>query len=284
MKTGLVLEGGAMRGMFTAGVLDVFMENEVTFDGMVGVSAGAAFGCSFKSRQRGRALRYNLKYCRDKRYCSLYSLFATGDMYGADFCYYELPKKLDIFDDKAFDENPMKFYAVCTDIESGKPCYFRCDRSDDEFTEILRASASMPLVSRIVEVGGKKLLDGGISDSIPIDFFEKEGYTRNIVVLTRPADYVKKKSSVIPLMKLKYKKYPHLVKAMENRHTVYNETLKYISEKEEKGEILVIRPRCDLGVSHAEHEREKLQNAYNEGVKEARKRLSEIKAFLGITI
>ena len=282
MKTGLVLEGGAMRGMFTAGVLDVFMENGISFNGMVGVSAGAAFGCSFKSRQIGRALRYNLKYCRDKRYCSLYSLITTGDMYGAEFCYRELPKKLDLFDDKAYDENPMKFYAVCTDVESGAPCYFRCDRSDDEFTEILRASASMPMVSRIVEARGKRLLDGGVSDSIPLKFFESEGYDRNIVVLTRPFAYRKKKNSLMPLIRLKYRKYPKLVLAMKNRHKMYNETLEYISEKENSGEILVIRPQKELSVGHAEHDREKLKKAYDEGRNEALGRLSEIKAFLGI--
>ncbi len=280
MKTGLVLEGGAMRGMFTAGVLDVFMENAVTFDGMVGVSAGAAFGCNFKSRQIGRALRYNVNYCRDKRYCSFRSLIKTGDMYGADFCYREIPKKLDVFDDKAYDENPMKFYAVCTDVENGAPCYFRCDRSDDEFTEILRASASMPLVSRMVGIRGRLFLDGGVSDSIPLKFFEKEGYGRNIVVLTRPLGYAKKKSCVVPLMKLKYKKYPQLVRAMEQRHIVYNETLEYIAKKEAAGEILVIRPQKELALSRTEHDGEKLKAAYNEGVAQAQRRLSEIKAFL----
>ncbi len=280
MKTGLVLEGGAMRGMFTAGVLDVFMENEISFDGMVGVSAGAAFGCNFKSRQIGRALRYNVNYCRDKRYCSLYSLITTGDMYGAEFCYRELPKKLDLFDDKAYDENPMAFYAVCTDVESGAPCYFRCDRSDDEFTETLRASASMPLVSRIVKIRGRKLLDGGVSDSVPLKFFEKEGYDRNVVVLTRPETYRKKKNPLMMLMRVKYSKYPEFIKAVEHRHEMYNQTLDYIFEKEACGEILVIRPQKELALSRTEHDAEKLKAAYNEGVAEAQRRLSEIKAFL----
>jgi predicted patatin/cPLA2 family phospholipase len=173
MKLGIVLEGGAMRGLFTAGVLDVLMENGIVCDGMVGVSAGATFGCNYKSKQIGRTLRYNLKYCRDKRYCSFSSLIKTGDLYGADFCYRQIPNELDIFDTKAFLENPMEFYIVCSDIDSGKPLYYKYEKSDDRDLEYMRASASMPLVSRIVEIDGKRLLDGGMTDSIPLQFSEK---------------------------------------------------------------------------------------------------------------
>ena len=206
--TGLVLEGGAMRGLFTAGVLDVMMENGVWADGVIGVSAGAVFGCNYKSGQIGRTIRYNMRFCRDWRYCSLRSLILTGDLFGAKFCYETLPRELDLFDYDAYAQNPLPFYVVCTDVETGEAVYERCDRSDGEWMEVFRASASMPLASRVVGVRGKKLLDGGIADSIPIRYFESIGYERNIVVLTQPKDFVKKPSHGLPLMKKLMRKYP----------------------------------------------------------------------------
>lgn len=280
MKTGLILEGGAMRGLFTAGVIDVFLENDIVFDGMIGVSAGAAFGCNYKSKQNGRVLRYNLKYCRDKRYCSFRSLLMTGDMYGADFCYKELPEKLDIFDNDTFNKNPMKFYVVCTDIKTGKAFYKECSNTKDDYLEYIRASASMPLVSRIVNIGENKYLDGGIADSVPLKYFESIGYDRNVVVLTQPKGYQKKKNSLMPLAKAVLRKYPKMLETMAKRHIVYNETTNYIEGKEKNGEILVIRPAKSLGVKHAEHSSEKLRAAYEEGRRAALEKLPEIKSFL----
>ena len=232
MKTGLILEGGAMRGMFTAGVMDVMMEAGIEFDGAVGVSAGAAFGCNYKSKQIGRVIRYNCKFCDDKRYSGLGVLLREGNIYSTKFCYDEVPLKHDVFDFAAYEQNPMEFYVVCTDIETGRPVYHKYSGKEDHGFDWIRASASMPLVSQIVEIEGRKLLDGGISDSIPVRFFEEIGYERNVVVLTQPKDYVKKKNRLIPLMKGKYRKYPKLVETMANRHNVYNETLTYIKEKE----------------------------------------------------
>ena len=280
MKTGIIMEGGAMRGMFTAGVIDVLMENNITFDGAIGVSAGAAFGSNLKSGQIGRAIRYNLKYCNDKRYCSLRSLILTGNYYGADFCYHELPDKLDVFDTEAFDNNPMEFYAVCTDVFTGKPVYKKCEKANYELYEWIRASASLPLAARIVEVGGMKLLDGGISDSVPIKFFESIGYDRNVVVLTQPKCYVKKSTSLMSFMRLILRKYPNMVKALENRHNMYNETIKYICEKEEKGEVFVIRPEDFLPIKRTEHTPDKLQAVYDIGREVTLKRLEELKKFL----
>lgn len=280
MKKGIIMEGGAMRGMFTAGVIDVLMENNITFDGAIGVSAGAAFGSNLKSGQIGRAIRYNLKYCNDKRYCSLRSLILTGNYYGADFCYHELPDKLDVFDTEAFDNNPMEFYAVCTDVFTGKPVYKKCEKANYELYEWIRASASLPLAARIVEVGGMKLLDGGISDSVPIKFFESIGYDRNVVVLTQPKGYVKESTSLMSFMRLILRKYPNMVKALENRHNMYNETIKYICEKEEKGEVFVIRPEDFLPIKRAEHTPDKLQAVYDIGREVTLKRLDELKKFL----
>ena len=189
------MEGGAMRGLFSAGVADVFIEEGIEFDGLVGVSAGACFGCNVKSRQIGRTLRYNVKYCNDKRYCSFSNLLKTGDMFGVDFCYRQLPFELDVFDMKTFAENPMEFYVVCTDVKTGKAIYKKCEKADEEDLTYFRASASMPLVSTVVNApDGSLLLDGGVSDSIPLEFFEKKGYSKNVVILTQPRGYVKGKN------------------------------------------------------------------------------------------
>ncbi len=282
MKKGLILEGGAMRGLFTAGILDVFLENNIEFDGLVGVSAGAVFGCNYKSGQIGRTLRYNLKYCRDKRYCSFRNLLFTGDMYAKKFCYYDIPEKLDVFDKKAYNENPMKFYAVATDVETGKPVYKSFDKATGDFTEFLRASASMPFVSRVVETAGHKMLDGGISDSVPLEFFEKEGFDRNIVITTREKGYVKEKNPLSWLGGIMLRKYPNMRKAIAERHEMYNRQTKYIEEREKTGNVLVIRPETPLQLKHAEHDAQKLRKAYDTGREIALKKLPEIKNFLGI--
>lgn len=280
MKKGLVLEGGAMRGLFTAGVLDVLMENGILFDGIVGVSAGAAFGCNYKSGQIGRTLRYNKKYCNDKRYCSVSSLLKTGDIFGVDFCYNKLPMELDVFDTVKFNSNPTEFYVVATDIETGEPVYQKCETGIGDDLLWFQASASMPLVSRIVSVEGRKMLDGGITDSIPVRFFEEKGYEKNIVVLTRPYNYIKKKNSLMPIIKTVYRKYPQFVKRIENRHNEYNETLKYIDKKEREGKILVIRPESALEIGHIEHNPEKIQSVYDKGREVSTKMIDEIKNFL----
>ncbi|MFC2330534.1 MAG: patatin family protein [Treponema sp.] len=283
VKTGLVLEGGAMRGMFTAGVLDVFMENGIVFDGMIGVSAGAVFGCNFKSRQIGRTIRYNKKYGKDKRYCSFYSLLKTGDMYGADFCYNILPNELDIFDAETFKNNPMPFYIVASDCETGKPFYKELKNGDSDDMVRLRASASMPLVSKVVRIDGRKLLDGGITDSIPIKYFESLGYNRNVVILTQPADYKKSPAKMMPLIRAALKKYPAVAEAMSKRHTVYNEEKRYVFEKAALGEIFVICPERPLGIRRTESDPDKLQQVYDEGRNIALEQLDSVKDFLSGT-
>ena len=178
-----------MRGMFTAGVIDVLMENGIEFDGGIGVSAGAAFGCNYKSKQIGRVLRYNTRFCRHRDYCGLGVLLKTGDVYSKDFCYNEVPLKHDPFDFDTYESNPMEFYVVCSDLESGEAVYHRYEGRHDGVFEWIRASCSMPLVSKIVEINGSKLLDGAICDDIPVKFFESIGYERNVAVLTQPREY-----------------------------------------------------------------------------------------------
>lgn len=280
MKTGLVLEGGAMRGMFTAGVLDVLMEHHIEVDGTIGVSAGATFGCNYKSKQIGRTIRYNMKYCKDPRYCSFRSLLKTGDLYGAEFCYHILPEQLDLFDNETYEASPMEFYMVTTDVNTGKPVYYKCDKFDHRGLEWVRASASMPLVSRIVEVDGMQMLDGGISDSIPLSYFQSIGYEKNLVVLTQPRDYKKSENKLLPLMKLKLKKYPNLLKTMQNRHLAYNQTLEYIRKEEQKGAVLVLSPRKTLPIGRIEHNPARLKAVYELGREAASERLEDIKKFL----
>lgn len=265
MKKGLILEGGAMRGLFTAGVIDVMMENQIEFDGAVGVSAGAAFGCNYKSKQIGRVVRYNTKFCGDKRFGGLHSLITTGNIFNTDFAYGEVPLKYDVFDFDAYENNPMDFYVVCTDIETGKAVYHNYKGQADHGFDWIRASASMPLVSQIVEINGRKMLDGGISDSIPVRFFEKKGYDKNVVILTRPADYVKKKNNLMPLIRKKYKNYPKLIEAMERRHIIYNKTLSYIAKQEKAGKLFVIRPAQKLEIGKIEKDPRKIQAVYEVG-------------------
>lgn len=278
-STGLVLEGGAMRGIFTAGVIDVFMENGIEFPACVGVSAGAAFGCNIKSRQPGRVLRYNLRFCRDPEFCSIRSLIKTGDLFGAEFCYRRIPEELDVFDFEAYEKNPMDFYAVCSDIETGKPVYKLLDKGNLECYDWIRASASMPLVSGIVELNGKKYLDGGVTDSIPLRFMETM-YQKNIVVLTRPRDYIKKPASHLWLFRRSLKNYPNMMDAIKNRHIMYNETRDYLFSQERAGNTLIICPKEALEIKRVEHSAEMIQKTYDLGRQAALDKLGDIKTFI----
>jgi len=281
-KNGLILEGGSMRGLFSCGVIDVFLENGITFDGAVGVSAGAVFGCNLKSEQKGRALRYNKMFCKDKRYASMRNFIKTGDVYGADFCYHEIPDRLDVFDKETFAANPMEFYIVATDVESGRPVYHKCKDGGEEDIQWMRASASMPLASKIVELGGRKLLDGGMADSIPVKFLERRGYDHNIAILTQPIDFVKKKNKFLGLIRVVYRKFPNLIKSVATRHLRYNRTTEYIRERELAGELLVIRPPEALDIGSVEHDPDELDRVYEIGRKVALERLDEIKAWVGM--
>ena len=280
MKKGLIMEGGAMRGMFTAGVIDVMMEHGIEFDGAIGVSAGAVFGCNYKSRQIGRVLRYNTRYSLDKRYGGFRVLMKTGNFYSRDFCYDEVPHKLDLFDYDTFEKNPMEFYVVCTDVETGRAEYHKYEGRHDHGLEWLRASASMPLVSEMVEIDGRRFLDGALADSIPVAYFESIGYDRNVAILTRPGDYRMAQDKMFPLMKLRYRRFPRLLDAMQTRNVVYNATLNQIARREKAGELLVIRPAQPLPISRTERDPEKLRQVYEIGRRTAEERIAEIRAYL----
>ena len=274
MRIGLVLEGGGMRAMYTAGVLDIFLENNIEVNGVVGVSAGVLFGVNYVSKQKGRCLRYNLKYANDKRYMGMHSLLTTGNIVNKDFAYYELPLKLDIFDDETFQNSATKFYATVTNVETGKPEYIQLHSVINQI-EVLRATSAMPLVSEIIDIDGKKYLDGGISDSIPIDKCKSLGYDKIIVVLTRPIEYRKKKGNNF-FNKIVYRKYPSLIRTLEDRYKNYNEAVEKIIDMENRKEIFVIRPTQSITVGRIEKDVSKLQDMYNLGVEDCKKSIKEL--------
>jgi predicted patatin/cPLA2 family phospholipase len=268
-----------MRGLFTAGIIDVMMEHGVAPDGIIGVSAGAAFGCNYKSRQPGRAIRYNKRFAKDPRYSGLRSLLKSGNYFNAEFGYHIVPREYDIFDTEAFEQNPMVFIVVCTDVLTGKAVYHRMDSVSFDELEWLRASASMPLASRVVEVECRKLLDGGVADSIPLEYFESIGYQRNVVVLTQPAGFVKEPNRLMPLMRIGLRRYPRMIEAMDKRYLMYNEQLTFVRQAEQEGRCMVIRPDERIPIGHVSHDPEQMRLVYRLGRDMGERKIEEIKAF-----
>ena len=270
-----------MRGMFTCGVTDVLMEHDVAFDAAAGISAGAVFGCNLKSRQPGRAIRYNKRYCGDPRYASLRSLVTTGDLYNADFCYRELPDRLDVFDREAFAQNPMVFVSGATDIRTGRCVYHTHTDGGERDMLYLRASASMPFVSRPVAADGLRLLDGGLTDAVPFEEMRRMGYACQVLILTQPRGYRKGPQAFVPLARVFYARYPALVHAMAVRHDMYNREMDDIDRLEDEGTALVIRPAAPLAIGHREKDPAELERVYQEGRKAALQALPAVRRFLG---
>ncbi len=280
MKVGLVLEGGALRGIYTAGVLDVLLKNNVKVDKIIGVSAGALFGVNYKSNQPGRALRYNKKYCNNKNYMSYYSFFTTGNIVNREFCFDKLVNELDPFDYETYSNNNIDFYATVTNLETGKAEYHLIkDLRNEKDSEYLRASGSMPFVSRIVEVDGKKYLDGAIADSIPVDKMLTMSVDKIIVVPTRPIDFRRRKKTAI-FNKLKYKKYPKFVDKLSNRYKMYNKEVERIIDLENQGKVFVIRPSRFVNIKRLEKNPEIIQEMYDLGVSDTKSKLKELKKYL----
>lgn len=277
---GLVLEGGGLRGMFTSGILDVFMENGIKFDAMVGVSAGVLFGCNYKSNQPGRALRYNIRFKDDPEYMSWRSLITTGNFVNEQFSYNLLPNVYDPLDFETYRKNPMKCYAVCTDIEEGCPIYKEIETADKSGLKWMQASASMPVFARPVEIDGRHYLDGGITDSIPLKFIQEKGYRRNVVILTQPADFRKKKAHVKLVMKIFLDRYPKVAELMERRHLMYNEELDYLHAELQKGNTFLIHPDKKLDIGRLNLKEGKMRKVYEAGVRKAQELLPEIKKFI----
>lgn len=278
MKVGLVLEGGAMRGMYTAGVLDVFLEKCISVDAVVGVSAGALFGVNYLSRQKGRVIRYNKRFNSDKNYMGLRPLLREGNIVNTKYAYEEVPRKLDPFDDESYKKSGIPFYAVVTDIETGEPEYIQVYSAFEQM-DVLRASGSMPFVSKPVLYNNKMYLDGGISDSIPFQWLSSQGYDKLIVILTRDMEYRKKPMSS-SLIKLFYKKQPLLSEKLLKRHDVYNKSVELLKQWENEGKVFVIRPSKPIEIGRIETNPDKLQEVYDLGLKDATESLLELQKYI----
>lgn len=280
VKTALVLEGGAMRGIYTAGVLEVLLNNNIEVDAVIGVSAGSIHGCNYVSKQPTRSIDY-YKACRnDYRFLSFKSFLKTGNMVDVEYCYHEIPEKLFLFDHDTFEKSKTKFYVTITNVETGEPEYIHLKNLKGKNMDYLRASASMPVVSKIVEIDGKKYLDGGMSDSIPIEYFTSLGYNRCIVVKTKDKSYKKTKEKIVPIAKKIYKDYPKFVEKLKNRHIDYNKQISLLRDLEEKGEIIIIEPSRKLKISRLEKNIKNIVEAYELGKKDAENKIKEVKEFL----
>lgn len=269
-QAGLVLEGGGMKGVYTAGVLDFFLDKGIEFSNVYGVSAGACCMCSYLSRQRGRALDVNVDYLDTRKYCSLESLLTTGDLFNVQTAYHLIPEYLHPYDYDTFDKYQGRAYAVVTNIVTGRPEYLRV-RDMKRDIDMVRASASLPLVSRNVRIGRKLYLDGGISDAIPIQKSVMDGNLKNVIIMTKEEGYVRRPDSAanLALIKLRYLKYPKIYELMSDRHIRYNETLEYIGRQRENGQAFVIRPQKKSEVGRIEKDSEKLRALYEEGYQDA---------------
>ena len=279
IEAGLVVEGGGMRGVYTAGVLDYFMEKNLYFDDCYGVSAGACHISSYVSKQIGRSIKVTLDYINDKRYCSVNSLIKTGDMFGVEMLYDLIPNKLELYDYDTFNKFKGNFYSVVTNCKTGKAEYIKIKDMKKDIIAV-RASSSLPLLSRIVEINGKEYLDGGITDSIPIKKSIKDGHKKNVVILTRDKTYRKSKPKFLSFFKLKYKKYPNLVKAIENRYKIYNETLDFLEEEKAKNEVFIIQPKLPVKISRIEKDKDKLKALYDQGYEDAKELYEDLMKFL----
>lgn len=279
IEAGLVVEGGGMRGVYTAGVLDYFMEKNLYFDDCYGVSAGACHISSYVSKQIGRSIKVTLDYINDKRYCSVNSLIKTGDMFGVEMLYDLIPNKLELYDYDTFNKFKGNFYSVVTNCKTGKAEYIKIKDMKKDIIAV-RASSSLPLLSRIVEINGKEYLDGGITDSIPIKKSIKDGHKKNVVILTRDKTYRKSKPKFLSLLKFKYKKYPNLVKAIENRYKIYNETLDFLEEEKAKNKVFIIQPKLPVKISRIEKDKDKLKALYDQGYEDAKELYEDLMKFL----
>lgn len=280
-KVGLVLEGGSMRAMFSAGVLDTLMDENIIVDGIIGVSAGALFGPNYFSKQKGRALRYNKNYCKDKRFMSFRNFLLTGNLVGKQFAFYDMTTKYDIFDNETYMQNNTGFYATVTNVETGDAEYLEVNDASSDM-EVLRATGALPFFSRIVEINGKKYLDGGVADSIPVLKCKDMGYEKTIVVLTRPITYRKEPYPAVmqKAIDIKYRKYPKFVDAIKNRYKKYNETVELIIDYENKKELFVIRPSTDILLHTIERDPNRLQEVYDLGVKDCKAKIAALKSYL----
>ena len=276
---GLVLEGGGMRCAFTAGVLDCWMEHDIHFTDVYGVSAGACQACSYLCDQPGRGLRVWLNYLDDPRFCSVKSLLTTGDLFGAKLNYDLVPKTLDPLDNATFLKSGAHFTAVLTDVRTGQPVYYPIRDMFDDIRAI-QATASLPLISRTVKIDGRRYLDGGICDSIPVKRAVADGHGKNVLVLTQAPGYRKEPNQALGMMRIRYARYPRLVEAVARRHLMYNDTLDYIARQREAGKLFILQPDETPEVGRIEKDPEKLRRLHDVGYAAALAKLDALRAFI----
>lgn len=280
-QAGLVLEGGGMKGIYTAGVLDFFLEKGIDFSRVYGVSAGACHMCSYLSKQKGRARDIGLDYLHTADYCGMKSLLTTGDLFNAKFCYELIPDYLNPYDFETFNKYEGKAYAVVTNIITGRPEYLRLRDMKKDIIAV-QASASLPLVSKNVKIGKGLYLDGGISDAIPIRKSVLDGNQKNVVVMTKEEGYRRKPSSsaTLGLIKMRYLKYPKVYELMLERHIAYNQTLDYLEKAVSDGTAFVIKPSKKSEVGRIEKDEEKLKVLYQQGYDDAASQYEELMNYL----
>lgn len=280
MKTGIVFEGGASRTAYSCGVMDCLLDNEIYIDYVLGVSAGIAYGVSYSSRQKGRNYTIFEKYMEDPRYMGIkHFLGKKKSYYNLDFIYGEMPNKYLPFDWDGYIKYGMTSNAVITNINTGLPEYYRIDKIDKNWT-LLRASSSLPILFQPVEINGNLYLDGGISDSIPFEHALQDGCDKVIVVLTRERNFIKKKESILPLIKIAYKKYPKLIEAIENRHIMYNNELEKLRKLENEGKALVIAPSDTHNIGRTERKSSVLLPYFKEGYDYTSTIINDIRKFI----
>ncbi len=280
-KIGLIIEGGGLRGLFATGVLDLFMDNSLEFPYISGVSYGSVNAFSYISKQRGRTKRIADRFVNDPRYMGWGNMLKEGNYFSTEFGYRTIPEKLEIFDLETFKKSKTIFNMVVTNCKTGKPEYLeKSNLNNEELIDGLRAGASLPFISKMVTIKGNLYLDGGISDSIPVKKAVEEGYKKNVVILTRPGDYRKNPTSFKLAGRLVYRKFPELIRAMEERFQVYNETLDYIESEERAGSLLVLRPERDMKIGRLEKDLHKLHKIYLHGMEVAEKKFEELKEFI----
>ncbi|MDL2276038.1 patatin family protein [Breznakia sp. OttesenSCG-928-G09] len=277
-KSSLLLEGGGMRGVYTAGVLDFLLEKQIEFETVIGVSAGSCHGCNYLSKQIGRNFQINTDYLDGSDYLSFRNLIKTKSAFGMDFMFDDIPNKLNLFDYEAYHNNKAQLIAVSSDVETGLPVYRNIVNM---YTDIdyLKASISIPLLAPIVEVDGRKLLDGGIADSIPLRYAESLGYEKHVLILTRDPAYRKGKNRLMPLIRKQFKKYPNFVKAVEERHLNYNNTLNYIELMKRQKKVFVIQPQSEVKISQLEKNKQKLRSLYEQGYQDAKDSYDDLLSF-----
>lgn len=267
-QSGLVLEGGGLRGVYTSGVLRYFMDQKLYFPYVIAVSMGACNAANYISRQPERNRIVNIRYINEARYMSYVRAVLKGELFGMDFLFNTLPNSLVPFDFKTFSQNPVKFYVVVTDCITGRPVYYDKDEIGSDFLTVLKASCSLPLVSKPVQYQGRMLMDGGISDSIPIQKSMDDGNKKHVVILTTPTGHRKRPSHWKRLIKKRYPHFPGMCKALVSRHATYNSTLDFLENQNNEGKLFIIRPKTGPGVGRVTRSKDKLYALYDQGYEE----------------